>query len=169
MKLHRRLLTQSTPLALAIGNFDGVHRGHQAILDATRSAASRLGLEPAAMTFAPLPREYFARLRGDAALAPARLMSVTEKLAAFADVEGFAQAGRATKIDADAPASRAAFRIRRITSAKRSACFGQAALIACVSAVCKIKMDCTLMPLELIRTIPKTISGRTKGHMRQNG
>ncbi len=84
MKLHRTLDAQSAPLALAIGNFDGVHRGHQAILDATRNAASRLGLESAAMTFAPLPREYFARLRGDAALAPARLMSVTEKLAAFA-------------------------------------------------------------------------------------
>lgn len=84
MKLHRKLKAQSAPLALAIGNFDGVHRGHQAILHATRNAASRLGLQPAAMTFAPLPREYFAKLRGDPALAPARLMSVTEKLAAFA-------------------------------------------------------------------------------------
>jgi riboflavin kinase / FMN adenylyltransferase len=84
MKLHRKLGAQSAPLALAIGNFDGVHRGHQAILDAARNAASRLGLQPAAMTFAPLPREYFAKLRGDPALAPARLMSVTEKLAAFA-------------------------------------------------------------------------------------
>jgi riboflavin kinase / FMN adenylyltransferase len=88
MKLHRKLAAQSAPLALAIGNFDGVHRGHQAILDAacnaTLRAASRLGLQPAAMTFAPLPREYFAKLRGDPALAPARLMSVTEKLAAFA-------------------------------------------------------------------------------------
>jgi riboflavin kinase / FMN adenylyltransferase len=90
MKLHRKLDARSAPiapLALAIGNFDGVHRGHQAILDATRNAASRLGLQPAAMTFAPLPREYFARLRGDPALAPARLMSVTEKLAAFAQSE----------------------------------------------------------------------------------
>jgi riboflavin kinase / FMN adenylyltransferase len=84
MKLHRKLEAQLVPLALAIGNFDGVHRGHQAILDAARNAASRLGLQPAAMTFTPLPREYFAKLRGDPALAPARLMSVTEKLAAFA-------------------------------------------------------------------------------------
>jgi riboflavin kinase / FMN adenylyltransferase len=88
MKLHRKLEAQSAPLALAIGNFDGVHRGHQAILDAacnaTLRASSRLGLQPAAMTFAPLPREYFAKLRGDPTLAPARLMSVTEKLAAFA-------------------------------------------------------------------------------------
>jgi riboflavin kinase / FMN adenylyltransferase len=84
MKLHRKLGAQSAPLSLAIGNFDGVHRGHQAILDTARNAASRLGLQPAAMTFAPLPREYFAKLRGDPTLAPARLMSVTEKLAAFA-------------------------------------------------------------------------------------
>jgi riboflavin kinase / FMN adenylyltransferase len=84
MKLHRKLVAQPAPLALAIGNFDGVHRGHQAILDAARNAASRLGLQPAAMTFAPLPREYFAKLRGDPTLAPARLMSVAEKLAAFA-------------------------------------------------------------------------------------
>lgn len=87
MKLHRKLEAPLPPLALAIGNFDGVHRGHQAILDATRNTASRLGLQPAAMTFAPLPREYFAKLRGDPALAPARLMSVTEKLAAFAQSE----------------------------------------------------------------------------------
>jgi riboflavin kinase / FMN adenylyltransferase len=96
MKLHRFLrdnqrddqqgrgrAESGTPLALAIGNFDGVHRGHQAILSACRNAASTLGFQPAAMTFAPLPREYFARVRRDAALAPPRLMSVTEKLAAF--------------------------------------------------------------------------------------
>ncbi len=90
MKLHRKLDAQSAPpapLALAIGNFDGVHCGHQAILTAARNAASRLGLQPAAMTFAPLPREYFAKLRSDPALAPARLMSVTEKLVAFAQNE----------------------------------------------------------------------------------
>jgi riboflavin kinase/FMN adenylyltransferase len=87
MKLHRTLTlrkgAQQRPLALAIGNFDGVHRGHQAILEACRNAAPRLGLEAAAMTFSPLPREYFAKLKNDPSLAPARLMSVTEKLAAF--------------------------------------------------------------------------------------
>ena len=86
LQLHRSLdgpLPPMPPLALAIGNFDGVHLGHQAILAACREAASRLGLQPAAMTFAPLPREYFAKLKNDPALAPARLMSVTEKLAAL--------------------------------------------------------------------------------------
>jgi len=102
MNFYRTLNDKMPPLALAIGNFDGVHLGHQAILAACRKAASSLGfehggsnnnsigpdvetkLEAAVMSFSPLPREYFARLRGDLELAPARLMSVTEKLAAFA-------------------------------------------------------------------------------------
>ncbi len=89
--LYRTLDGKLPPLALAIGNFDGVHLGHQAILAACREAASRLGLgygiEPAAMTFVPLPREYFAKLKSDPALAPTRLMSVTEKLAALSRAE----------------------------------------------------------------------------------
>jgi riboflavin kinase/FMN adenylyltransferase len=82
--LHRRLDAIEGPgLALAIGNFDGVHLGHQAILRATVDAAMRAGLQPAAMSFQPLPREYFARVRGEPGLAPPRLMSSSEKLAAF--------------------------------------------------------------------------------------
>jgi riboflavin kinase / FMN adenylyltransferase len=83
MKLIRALTPQSQPLALAIGNFDGVHRGHQAILETCRNTASILGFQPAAMTFSPLPREYFTRVKNDPSAAPPRLMSVTEKLAAF--------------------------------------------------------------------------------------
>ena len=70
-------------MALAIGNFDGVHLGHQAILAAVIDAARVRALGPAVMTFEPMPREFFARLRNDPELAPPRLMSVTEKLAAF--------------------------------------------------------------------------------------
>ena len=83
MKLYRSLAVKMPALALAIGNFDGVHLGHQAILETCRKAASRLVLQPSAMTFSPLPREYFAKLRGDVAQSPARLMSATEKLAAL--------------------------------------------------------------------------------------
>jgi riboflavin kinase / FMN adenylyltransferase len=83
MQLRRALSSQSQPLTLAIGNFDGVHRGHQAILETCRNTASMLGFQPAVMTFTPLPREYFATLKNDPTLAPPRLMSVTEKLAAF--------------------------------------------------------------------------------------
>ena len=83
MKLHRRLGEVGPELALAIGNFDGVHRGHQAILQATVDASVHKDLVSAALTFHPLPREFFAGVRGDASLAPPRLMSATEKLAAF--------------------------------------------------------------------------------------
>ena len=83
MKLHRCLGEVGPELALAIGNFDGMHRGHQAILQATVDASVRKDLVSAALTFHPLPREFFAGVRGDASLAPPRLMSTTEKLAAF--------------------------------------------------------------------------------------
>jgi riboflavin kinase / FMN adenylyltransferase len=43
------------PCALTIGNFDGVHRGHQALLERVRSAAAGLGIEAAVMTFEPHP------------------------------------------------------------------------------------------------------------------
>ena len=45
--------------ALAIGNFDGVHRGHQALLKATRDQAGRLSAQTGAIVFEPHPREYF--------------------------------------------------------------------------------------------------------------
>ncbi len=89
LKLHRRLEAAGVPLALAIGNFDGVHRGHQALLTATVQAAKERGLAPAAMSFHPLPREFFSRGRGGGvekagAVEVPRLMSVSEKLGAWA-------------------------------------------------------------------------------------
>ena len=83
MQLNRVLVAGSTPMALAIGNFDGVHLGHQAILAATLHSASEHALTPAVMTFEPMPREFFARSETNAGIAPPRLMSVSEKLAAF--------------------------------------------------------------------------------------
>ena len=65
--------------AIAIGSFDGVHRGHAAIFARTRAAAEERGLESAVLTFEPLPREYFAP-----AQAPARLTSIGERLVAIA-------------------------------------------------------------------------------------
>ena len=47
------------PLAAAIGNFDGVHRGHQKVVAAACDAAERDGLVPAVITFDPHPREFF--------------------------------------------------------------------------------------------------------------
>jgi riboflavin kinase/FMN adenylyltransferase len=45
--------------ALAIGNFDGVHRGHQALLQATKEQAARLGAKAGVILFEPHPREFF--------------------------------------------------------------------------------------------------------------
>jgi riboflavin kinase/FMN adenylyltransferase len=67
------------PTAIAIGSFDGVHRGHQAMLERVAGAARERGLAPAALTFEPLPREFF-----NVAAAPARLSSLAEKLAQMA-------------------------------------------------------------------------------------
>lgn len=44
--------------SLAIGNFDGVHRGHRAVLDAAKAAA-RPGVPVGAMVFEPHPRKFF--------------------------------------------------------------------------------------------------------------
>jgi riboflavin kinase/FMN adenylyltransferase len=71
------------PCALTIGNFDGVHRGHQALLAHVRTAATGMGLEAAVMTFEPHPREYFAQKMGDLARAPARIANLRDKLEAL--------------------------------------------------------------------------------------
>lgn len=73
------------PCALAIGNFDGVHRGHQALLARMREAATALGLETAVMTFEPHPREFFARLAGDITKAPTRIANLRDKLQSLAN------------------------------------------------------------------------------------
>ena len=58
-----------------IGNFDGVHRGHQAILARLRERAADLGLPSCVVIFEPQPREFFAPDK-----APARLTRLREKL-----------------------------------------------------------------------------------------
>lgn len=63
------------PCALTIGNFDGVHLGHQALLAHLREAAAQRGLPTAVLTFDPSPREFFAP-----ELAPPRLVSLRRKL-----------------------------------------------------------------------------------------
>lgn len=74
--LHRSAIR---PTALAIGSFDGVHSGHAELLARVREEAHARGLEPAVLTFEPLPREFFAPER-----APARLSSLQERLALIA-------------------------------------------------------------------------------------
>jgi len=67
------------PVALTIGNFDGVHLGHQALLTQLRAAAQSRGLPTAVVVFEPHPREFFTPQQ-----APARLTSLREKLELFA-------------------------------------------------------------------------------------
>jgi riboflavin kinase / FMN adenylyltransferase len=82
MKVFRGLPNAASraPCALAIGNFDGVHRGHQALLSHVRQTATGLGVEAAVMTFEPHPREFFARLSGDISKAPTRIANLRDKL-----------------------------------------------------------------------------------------
>lgn len=61
--------------AVTIGNFDGVHRGHQAMLARLVDVATRRGLAACALTFEPHPREVFTPQQ-----APTRLTSLREKL-----------------------------------------------------------------------------------------
>ena len=63
------------PAALTIGNFDGVHLGHQAMLAELKRAAGRLGVPACVLTFEPHPREFFAPDK-----APTRLTPLREKL-----------------------------------------------------------------------------------------
>ena len=68
------------PIALTIGNFDGVHLGHRAMIARLADAARPLGLPVAVMTFEPQPQEFFAPDQ-----APARLTTLREKLELLRD------------------------------------------------------------------------------------
>lgn len=56
---YRIINEESRGAVLAIGNFDGVHRGHRRIIDVARDIAARTGVKCAALTFAPHPRTLF--------------------------------------------------------------------------------------------------------------
>lgn len=70
--------------ALTVGNFDGVHLGHRALLARLEAVAQREQLLPAALTFEPHPREFFVPES-----VPARLSTLREKLEMLAE-EGVA-------------------------------------------------------------------------------
>lgn len=67
--------------ALTIGNFDGVHRGHQAMLALLTNEARHRGLRSCVMTFEPHPRDWFAQKAGKPELAPLRIAPLRDKLA----------------------------------------------------------------------------------------
>ena len=71
--------------AVTIGNFDGVHRGHQAILSQVKQRAADRGLVPTVMTFAPHPRAYFARRAQRPELIPTQINSLRDRLTNLAN------------------------------------------------------------------------------------
>ncbi|HMJ50051.1 MAG TPA: bifunctional riboflavin kinase/FAD synthetase, partial [Burkholderiales bacterium] len=70
-----------TPVALTIGNFDGMHIGHQAMLTRLAESAKSRRFVSCVLTFEPHPREFFSP-----SSAPARLSNLREKLEAFASL-----------------------------------------------------------------------------------
>ena len=70
--------------ALTIGNFDGVHRGHQAMLALLRNEARHRSLPSCVLTFEPHPRDHFARRSARDDGAPARISTLRDKLGELA-------------------------------------------------------------------------------------
>jgi riboflavin kinase/FMN adenylyltransferase len=82
MQILRHLPARAAvPTALTVGNFDGVHLGHRAMLDRLAAVSRERKLASCVMTFEPHPREFFAPER-----APTRLTSLREKLELLADL-----------------------------------------------------------------------------------
>ncbi len=82
MQIFRGIAHTSRPssCALTIGNFDGVHRGHQAMLALLRSEAQHRQLPSCVLTFEPHPRDYFAKQSGTLQTAPPRIATLRDKL-----------------------------------------------------------------------------------------
>ncbi len=74
----RNLRSRHRGCVATIGNFDGVHLGHQTVLGQLAEKAGELGLPTTVIVFEPLPREYFAGTQ-----APARLTRFREKVQAL--------------------------------------------------------------------------------------
>jgi riboflavin kinase/FMN adenylyltransferase len=74
MRITHGFQSLGTPHAVTIGNFDGLHLGHQAMLARLQDVARARGLPTCVLSFEPHPREFFAPEQ-----APARLSSLREK------------------------------------------------------------------------------------------
>lgn len=78
MKIYRHFPENHHPCILTIGNYDGIHLGHQALINKLISLSKNLNLESAVMTFEPHPREFFSSKN-----TPKRIISLREKLEFF--------------------------------------------------------------------------------------
>lgn len=77
---HHNLRERHQGCVLTVGNFDGVHRGHQALLQQARARATELKLPLTVLTFEPTPREFF-----DPKNAPARVLTFRSRVGLLQD------------------------------------------------------------------------------------
>ncbi|HPY40769.1 MAG TPA: riboflavin biosynthesis protein RibF, partial [Thiolinea sp.] len=74
MKLLRSWNNQTSPCIATIGNFDGLHLGHQAVIQKVQDKAASLGLASTVISFEPLPAEYLRQPP------PTRILPLRDKL-----------------------------------------------------------------------------------------
>ena len=82
MKILRKFDLEQSPCALTIGNFDGVHLGHQALLTEVKKKAHDLKLESAVVTFEPNPKDFFYKNKPQM-----RISSLREKIELFNEMK----------------------------------------------------------------------------------
>ena len=82
MKIIRNSNLRQLPCVVTIGNFDGVHLGHQALLTEVKKRAHDLKLESAVITFEPNPKDYFSQNKPQT-----RISSLREKIELFNEIK----------------------------------------------------------------------------------
>ena len=82
MKIIRNTNLEQLPCVVTIGNFDGVHLGHQALLTEVKKRAHDLKLESAVITFEPNPKDYFSQNKPQT-----RISSLREKIELFKEIK----------------------------------------------------------------------------------
>ena len=82
MKIIRNTNLEQLPCVVTIGNFDGVHLGHQALLTEVKKRAHDLKLESAVITFEPNPKDYFSQSKPQT-----RISSLREKIELFNEIK----------------------------------------------------------------------------------
>jgi len=78
MEVFRHFESQKNPCVMTIGNYDGIHLGHQSLINQVIELSKDKGMQSAVMTFEPHPREFFQPNE-----APSRIISLREKLEFF--------------------------------------------------------------------------------------
>ena len=82
MKIIRNSNLEQLPCVVTIGNFDGVHLGHQTLLAEVKKRAHVLKLESAVITFEPNPKDYFSQNKPQT-----RISSLREKIELFNEIK----------------------------------------------------------------------------------